>query len=346
MARDTQRRLLALTKELEPRLARKFREAIREIKSRAQLGLLIDAIERGNIDDAIRILQIRAETFQALDDQRRAAFLLGAAYMVESLPKKLKDPATGAQLAVKFGGSQPRAAQIILQGGATMVTNLLEAQMETIRMVVAEGLNDSQPPRQIALDLVGRIGKNGRRVGGVIGLNERDALTVQRAKKALLDGDPDGMRRYLRLKGRDKRFDGAVRRALANGKGLTPAEAYKRAQRLSDRYLRARGEAIARTESIMALNEARREAVQQMIDRGVIDASQVRRRWDATGDARTREDHLLMEGQEVRWGVPFVAPDGSQLMGPGDVSLGATAKQVINCRCYEEIKVNWLAANR
>jgi hypothetical protein len=38
----------------------------------------------------------------------------------------------------------------------------------------------------------------------------------------------------------------------------------------------------------------------------------------------------------------WVLPDGSRMMTPGDPSMGAEPGQIINCRCYERISVDWI----
>lgn len=340
---DTRRALLALADKMEPRLARAFVRAVQDVRSQSQLKLIAAAIEAGNVDDVFRIMQIRPEAFGALDDAIRQVFLAGAAYQIDSVPGKLTDPETGARWIIRFGGSQPRAQDIVTRLGAELVTGLVEGQREAIRRTIERGLEAGFGPDRVALDLVGRIGRSGRREGGVVGLTARHAETVQDIRRAFREGDTARMREYLGLKRRDRRFDSIVARAIREGKPVSASDTDRITGRLADRYLRLRGDAIARTETIPALNAGRREAVQQMIDRGVIRSWQVQRIWDATGDARTREDHLLMEGQERDWGQPFQAPDGSLLMGPGDNSLGASAAQIINCRCYENIKIDWLA---
>jgi hypothetical protein len=40
-----------------------------------------------------------------------------------------------------------------------------------------------------------------------------------------------------------------------------------------------------------------------------------------------------MTGKEVPQDEPFVLPDGSKMMFPADISLGAPPEQTINCRC-------------
>jgi uncharacterized protein with gpF-like domain len=80
----------------------------------------------------------------------------------------------------------------------------------------------------------------------------------------------------------------------------------------------------------------------QGIRKGDIEPSDVTIRWDATGDSRTRLDHLLMEDKTVRLGQPFTLPDGSNMMYPGDDSLGAPAGQIIQCRCRAEYKVDFI----
>lgn len=84
-----------------------------------------------------------------------------------------------------------------------------------------------------------------------------------------------------------------------------------------------RAERIARTETTGAYN-AGAYAAQQEAEVGV-------RMWIATPDGATRETHLDMSGTCVPVGEPFVFPDGSELMFPGDPS--GPPSETINCRC-------------
>jgi len=54
--------------------------------------------------------------------------------------------------------------------------------------------------------------------------------------------------------------------------------------------------------------------------------------WMTVLDGREREAHHNADGQTVQAFQPFIV-GGEQLMRPGDTSLGASLKNVINCRC-------------
>jgi uncharacterized protein with gpF-like domain len=86
---------------------------------------------------------------------------------------------------------------------------------------------------------------------------------------------------------------------------------------------------IARTETTRVQNSAKMDVGKHGEELGFV----MMKRWVATTDHRVRDDHLAMNGVEVEQDEPFVLPDGSKMMFPGDISMGADAGQVINCRC-------------
>lgn len=93
---------------------------------------------------------------------------------------------------------------------------------------------------------------------------------------------------------------------------------------------------IARTETIRVQNSAKMDIGKEGQRLGY----EMEKVWIATTDGRVREDHLAMNGVAVDQDDPFILPDGSKMMFPGDISLGADASQVCNCRCtiIERIK--------
>jgi hypothetical protein len=223
---------------------------------------------------------------------------------------------------------------------------------DVIESAIAQGVN----PRTAALDIVGRVDRaTGQRQGGFIGLTSQQASFVSEMREALsnpqgvgiarIETLPDGTSRPVKkfwiggdgslkstYKLRDKRFDSVVRKAIAAGEPLSARDIDQISNRYKDRLLKFRGDNIARTESITALRAGRHEGFEQLVDSGNVRPDQITRVWDATGDSRTREDHAQMDGQEVvGFDAPFIAPDGSQMMFPGDTSLGAPGEQTINC---------------
>jgi len=112
----------------------------------------------------------------------------------------------------------------------------------------------------------------------------------------------------------------------------------------SNNLLRQRGETIARTETLKALNAGRQEALDQLIENPNNDvrAEDVVRAWDSTGDGKTRETHATADGQVAAQGVPFTV-GGFQMMYPGDTSLGAPAGETVNCRCYSDVRIDFFA---
>jgi hypothetical protein len=67
--------------------------------------------------------------------------------------------------------------------------------------------------------------------------------------------------------------------------------------------------------------------------------------WRSVGDNRVRQDHLDADGQTVPVSEPFIV-GGESLMYPGDSSLGASAAQIVNCRCGVEYDTAEIARSR
>ena len=85
---------------------------------------------------------------------------------------------------------------------------------------------------------------------------------------------------------------------------------------------------IARTETTRVENSARMDVGEQGKKMGF----SMLKEWVATSDDRTRPAHADADGQQVPIDEPFIV-DGEKLMYPGDISMGASPSNVINCRC-------------
>lgn len=312
MPKDTRRRLEIEAQKMRPVIRNAFLQAIADIKRTADLNALIKAMERGDVEGALRALKLGPEFFAPLDEAIRTTFAAGGNYALDSLPRK--NPATGTELVVRFNGRMPRAENRIARQSGDLIVEITQGQRTAIREVLTRNLAEGINPRQTALDLVGRIDKlTKRRTGGIVGLTSREAGAVQNY------------------------------RAKLAAEGRPAAQVDRMVSRYSDKLLRVRGERIARTETISAMNAGRVEAMQQLIDSGEVSAQAVTKKWSATTDKRTRDSHAEMNGDEVNINEPFRSPTGALLMHPGDTSLGAGAEDVVNCRCYTALNVDFLA---
>lgn len=213
------------------------------------------------------------------------------------------------------------------------------------RAQILSGLEQNKTPDQIARSLIGvKNHVTGKRDGGIIGLNSRQVELMISTEAKLLSGDPVQMRAYLNLKTRDRRFDRAVRKAIEEGRPVSAGDLGKIMRQLRDRNVQLRAKTIARNESITAMRAGRHEGFVQLLETGRITEDQIERTWDAAADDRTRLSHLAMEGQKVTGlSQPFVSPvSGARLMYPGDTSLGAPAEEIIQCRCFEHIRIRYI----
>lgn len=319
------------------RLSNRIRKLLEQYDREIQTAILnaiqgrVDSINMRDLEQAItgrdfdRVVQIvgitRADLFP-VDQAITSAYVAGGQTV----------PAAAPAFAVAFGfdGRSTRAERWAREHVGGLITNVISDQVQAVRGVVSQQVADGIGPRKAALDIAGRI-TNGRRQGGIVGLSDPQTKALDRAKRELADLDGN----YFTRKLRDKRFDGIVRRAIESEKPLSQTDIDRISGRYSDRLLKHRADTIARTESITALRAGRREGVQQGVEAGSINADRLTRQWNATDASRggrTRDDHVDMNGQIVDGlNTPFVAPDGSRLLYPGDTSLGASASQTVSC---------------
>jgi hypothetical protein len=327
-------------------LRRAFEQAIRERRESINLLALVEAIENRDIGRAIEIAGLSRGDMFPLDQGIRTAYFEGA----QTIPAAA--PAFAARIALD--GNAPRAVEWASNHVGRLITDIIEDNRTAIRGIITQQLADGIGPRQAAIAVRGQIGLTAQQTGFVG--NARAALSNPAGVGLTGRFNPDGtpikafwIGRNGQLQSsfalRDKRFDGIVRKAIADGKPLASADIDRITARYSDRLLKHRAEVIARTESITALRAGRHEGIKQAIEQGAIAAGSLTKVWSTSADDRVREDHALMDGVEVQ-GVdtPFQLPDGSLMQYAGDTSLGADSSQTINCRCYVENRVDWLRA--
>ena len=91
----------------------------------------------------------------------------------------------------------------------------------------------------------------------------------------------------------------------------------------------SRARVIARTELLTSQTTGQFASDLDLYDRGLI----IGKKWHSTRDNRTRHNHKEADGQIKEFLEPFIV-GGELLMFPRDSEMGASAKNVIQCRCF------------
>jgi len=311
--RDTRQNFLKLLDDTWPGVRSEFVAAMRQARAGVDMKALEAAIVRGDVDAAFRALRFDAADLFRTDTAITAALAAGGSYQMGAFQHATRRAPIASRIVQSFGGRNERAERIALELGSRLVTEVVDDTRVMIAQTIRAGLEAGAGPLRTALDIGGRV-VNGKRQGGLVGLDSRRAGWVQNYRAKLL------------------------------AEGRPQSQIDRMAARYSDKLLRQRGETIARTETLKALNAGRQEALDQLIENPNNDvrAEDVVRAWDSTGDGKTRETHASADGQVVGQGVPFTV-GGYSMMYPGDTSLGAPAGETVNCRCYMAPEIDFFA---
>lgn len=321
-----------------PQIRAAFLAAIQDIVDNVLLSRVVDAIRDGDVEAAFRALGFSDAAMRPLTAAIEHAFEQGGIMAGKTFPKWLNTPA--ARIVFRFDVRNSRAEGWLREHSSQLITRIEDETRKNVRNVLTVGMQDGRNPRNVALDIIGRIDPaTGNRTGGIVGLTENQEYWVRGARRKLVDLNAD----YFNLSLRDKRFDRTVAAAIRDGKSLPSDVVDKLVMRYKDNALKYRGDMIGRTEAIHSLNRSEWEATKQAVEMGAVKESAVKREWDDVGDRRTRWSHRKMNGQLVGLDEPFVSPSGARMMHPGDTSLGAPGAEVIACRCRVRQKIDWLA---
>lgn len=336
--------MLKALDKLAPEVRAAFLRSLADLKSSAQISVIVGHLEKGNIDAAMLALNLNPAFFQPLDEVLRQVYRQGGADALARLPR-IADPLGGAVVA-RFGGRNPRAEAWLAEQSSRLITGpkgIIEEIRRNIRPVLVAGMEAGANPRTTALSVVGRVNRaTGRREGGLIGLTDNQIQWTQNAYAQLRSGDPAELQAYLGRKARDRRFDPLVRKAIREGKPVPADKARKMMVRYEARLLKYRGDVIARTETLRSLNASQDEALRELVGDGKLKPTQVKRIWDASGDSRTRDSHRAAE--ETSRANPSGLEEGFQVGGytlkyPGDPN--GPASETIQCRCVVKVEIDF-----
>lgn len=330
-----------LLAEYEPIIREAFLAAVADLRSGVALRVVVERLERQDIQGAIEALNLDKAAYSSLDEAVRRAYSGGGAATVDGMPG-LRDP-NGGRAVIRFDAQAFRAVQWAQQHA--LAPRMTAIDKDAARLIIVDGIARGRGARRVALDLAGRINRaTGRREGGVIGLTVQQAQHVVTMRDRLSSGDPEEMSKVLGMGRRDRRFDPTIVKAIGDAKPL-PSETVDRiVARYTDRLLDLRATTIARTEGMAAFNEAQMEAYRQAIDKGAVKASDLTKTWRSVGDGRVRHTHIAMNGQAVGFEASFQSPSGATLRYPHDPD--APPAERVNCRCRMDITIDFLARFR
>ena len=339
-----QEQLEQIIDNFEPTIRRAFLEAIETIRSDIIIEEIIARLEKGDGSGAVNAVPVDSVAFYPLVEAIRQTYNAGGIAAVSTLPR-LSSP-SGQKVIVRFDARNIRAEQWLSQHSSTLITNIIRDQQQSIRSVLTTGMVNGRNPRSVALDIVGRVEKvSGKRTGGIIGLTSKQASYVENARQELNSGQPEALKSYLNRVRRDKRFDNTVLKAVDSGEPIPKTTITKMLNRYEASLLKLRGDTIARTEALESVNTSQQEAFQQVLDKTAYTDQDIQREWRCASDDRVRDSHLMMNRQKVKgMQTPFITPDGYKLRYPHDSSLGAPARETINCRCIQLIRLNYMRA--
>ena len=307
---DSERRLLALIRKEEKFLRIVIQNAITSAKLAAgDIESIARLITQGRIEE---VLQRVGQTAGIRVSEGYASSYVLAGQDTASVLEDALDVVIG------FDQVNYRAVNHMRMRRLELIREFTEELRDTTNEVLRSGIERGINPRAQAREFRDSIGLTARQ--------ERAAQNYRSLLERTAEGDSAALTRELR----DRRFDRTVQRAARTRKPLTQAQVDRMVTRYRERYVKYRSEVIARTESLRSVHAGADEGYRQAIEGGHIQEDEIRRTWVAASDERTRESHMLLNGQVRGINETFQGLYG-ELKYPGDAD--APGIETISCRC-------------
>lgn len=290
---------------MEPRAARSFLAAVRQLQRSIDIDALERAIRAGSTADGVAAAIGDLGVVLAGTDIERNLRL--TATLAGQAGAEVLTGVTG--LRARFNALHPNVVLFAREQAGALIVALSAEQLETVRIVLALGQVHGLTYAEQA-----------RALREVVGLPPNWARAPLNLAQELREGRFTESRRLSAI---DKQ---QIRSRLKNG---TIDEPF--IQKMQARYAQSltnrRALNIARTETLRAANHGQREEWLQARDQGVL-PSTVRRVWIVTPDDRLRETHAA---------IPFMNQAGVPLDQPYMTPLGPSMGPPLetNCRCSE-----------
>lgn len=303
---DSAKRILGLVDANWPKIAAEFRRAVARVKDHQTLAEIERLITEGRIDDAMVFIETIAV---ATATATAVTFSVAAGDTGELISRVTNTPTT-------YDNTNPRATRQMRDNQLLLVREFTQGQRDATRQALIRGIEQGLNPRDQA-----------RAFRDSIGLTANQEQAVENYRQLLERNSKQALDRGLR----DRRFDSSVNRAVRDKKPLSQSQIDRMVERYRERYIKHRSEVIARTEALRSVHQGVDEMFEQAFEVGTLDPNELYDEWDASGDARVRNSHSFMDGQQRPIGEPFLSGNGNLLRYPGDPS--APASDSVQCRC-------------
>lgn len=337
--------LEALAGKMQKPIAEAMLDAFAAQEGALDEAALIKALESGDAGRVLALLGLPEVSIPRLQQSlENTVWASGAATAVA-----INTQLSGVTFA--FDRLNPKLIQWLQTYRLDLIKQIDANTREAVRQVLTDGMVAGKNPRDVA-----------RGVRQVVGLTDRQAKAVLNFRKELetfhlkrgakgwnlggaIDRAPGGAQVYrpdedglpmdgiLERRLRDLRYDGTLKRAMATGKPLTPAQIDKMVDAYRRKYLKHRAETIARTEALRTTNVGVQDAWRQAIEKGKVSEELVRRRWIVARDERLCEICAPIPALNPKTGVkfaqPFATPKGPQMLPPSHPG----------CRCTTWIRL-------
>lgn len=288
-------------------------EMIEAVRAEVSIGRIASLLESGRTGEALELLEAGAN---ALGVEWSRSFTASAFDTASHIKRHVP------VMDFDFDQTNYGAVEAMRRNRLRLIREFTNKQRQATRQALAAGVEQGLNPREQA-----------RLFRDSIGLTAYQEQIVRNYRRDLEDGSANALSRELR----DRRFDGAARRAV-DGQKLPKGQIDKMVERYRQRMISQRAETIARTESLRAVHEGALATYKQAVEEGVVEEDQLKRVWNSASDSRVRHSHRTMDGQQRALDEPFVSGNGAKLMYPTDPS--GPADDTINCRCVVAVTMD------
>jgi len=284
---------------------------------------LLDAVERRDVDGYGRsVLAAFSEASAAIEAALLRGFISSGEATAREIGVELSrayrrvgkaEAPSPSEVALRFrfNVTDPRATEWARAEAGRLITNMTASQRDMMRALVEQSFVEGRTMSTTASSIF------------------RQLQTVTPGPTAREFADAIGSN----LNGLTARYERAVMNRVADlgddlaKRGVSGTRALEQMRKEGDKYAtklrRARSRTIARTERMVAHNQARLLTYQQAIDDGLMSREHSRKVW-STGPFDVCPICVSMSGTEAKVADPFTLPNGSQVQAPPAHP---------NCRC-------------